>query len=457
MRRRVHLVGIGGAGLSAIARVLHERGDIVTGSDLARSAYTEALEVLGVSISFGHRAENVTGSDLVVVSSAIPQDNVEWQAALQQGIPTMKRAEFLPELVKDQTTIAVAGTHGKSTTSGLIAWLLDCCGFEPGFIVGGMLLNFGTNAKAGAGSRFVIEADEYDRTFLGLHPEVAVVTNVEHDHPDSYPTMEEFTQAFARFVLQVKQSLIVCQDDPVANSLKTDRIDRVTYGLSSPAHWRAEEIRPNAAGGMDFLVLKEDATLGLVRTRLPGQHNVLNALGALAAGDVLGLDFKAMREALTDFMGVGRRFEVLGEAQGVVVVDDYAHHPTEIQATLEAARQRYPEAKIWAVFQPHTFSRVHALLDAFAVSFVSADHVIVTEIFASREIPDGSIDGEQIAARIQHDDVHFISDLADAARYLVESVQPGAVVLTLSAGDGNRVGTLLLDGLSTGKGARRHV
>ncbi|NIS79087.1 MAG: UDP-N-acetylmuramate--L-alanine ligase [Anaerolineales bacterium] len=456
MRRRVHLVGIGGAGLSAIARILHERGEVVTGSDQVKSKFAEALEGIGIPIIYGHRAENVVDADLIVASSAVPQGNVELQTAKDIGIPVVRRPAFLSELTADHSVIAVAGTHGKSTTTGLIAWLLHRAEYDPTFIVGGNLPNFETNAKAGAGTYFVIEADEYDRTFLGLQPSVAVVTNVEHDHPDCYPTFDQFEAAFIDFSKLVKELLVVCADDPGASSLSPKGIARTTYGLVADADWRAEDIRPNPAGGSDFLVYQRSEMLGLARTRLPGKHNVLNALAALVVGDHLGLDFKSMREGLTDFLGVGRRFEIVGEVGGVTVVDDYAHHPTEIKATLQAARERFPDGDLWAVFQPHTFSRIRALLDEFAQSFEEADHVIVTEVFASREDPDPMIDGGKIAERIDHPDVTFIAMLSDAAEHLAEKVDTGSVVITLSAGDGNKVGSLLLQDLAAEKGERRH-
>lgn len=424
----------------------------MTGSDQAVSPYSKALEDAGVPVRYGHRAENVAGADLVVVSSAVAEDNLEIVAARKLGIPVQRRNVFLGELTADSKTIAVAGTHGKTTTSGLIAWLLDQAGLSPTFIVGGLLEDFGSNARAGTGPHFVIEADEYDRAFLALRPSVAVVTNVEHDHPDCYPTPQDFQAAFREFADRVQDLLVVCLDDPGAGMLAPSGVARLTYGLGEQADWRAEEIRLNAAGGSDFLVLRRGELLGLVRTRLPGVHNVLNALASMAVADNLGLAFADTRRALTEFHGAGRRFEVLGEAAGVWVIDDYAHHPSEIRATLAAARQRYSQSEVWAVFQPHTYSRTRALLEGFAQAFKDADHVVVTEIFASREPPDPTLSGRHLAERMAHRDVHFIPELPEAARYLQEHVQPPAVVVTLSAGDGNEVGRLLLEGLSAGEG-----
>lgn len=454
--RRVHLVGIGGAGMSAIAVVLVGRGEQVSGSDRAHSIYTSKLEAMGVKVTFKHDAKHVSGADLVVASSAIPEANPELAAARELGIPVMHRADFLRELTHGFQIIAVAGTHGKTTTTGLITWILEQDGRDPSFIVGGMLQDFGSNAKAGRGSIFVIEADEYDRTFLGLEPDLAVITNVEFDHPDCYPTIDEFTGAFQQFANQVQSKLVVCGDDPVASSLAAKHADRITYGLSGGARWRAEEIRPNTAGGSDFLLLREAETLGLIRIRLPGTHNVLNALAGLAACDALGVDLRVAREALTNFHGAGRRFEFIGERAGVSVIDDYAHHPTEIAATLQAARQRFPEARIWVVFQPHTFSRLRALKEGFASAFTGADGVIVTEVFAAREEFDPEFSGEKIAGFIQGSDVRFIPEFDEIVGFLLGEIQAGDVVLTLSAGDGNLVGTRLLEAIKSNEGEGSH-
>lgn len=448
MSRHVHLVGIGGTGLSAIARVLLERGDQVSGSDQAISPYSEALEQAGARVVYGHRAENIAGADLVIVSSAVPDTNPEVVAARKAGLRVVRRNQFLGELTTGSQTIAVAGTHGKTTTTGLIAWLLDQAGLSPTFIAGGILKDFGTNARAGRGPHFVIEADEYDRAFLGLTPTVAVVTNVEHDHPDCYPTFDDFRAAFQDFAERVQGQLLACLDDPGAASLQPSSAQRVTYGLQPAAEWRAEEIRPNAAGGSDFLVLRGGELLGLVRTRLPGPHNVVNAVAALAAVNAVGVPFAEARRAISEFHGAGRRFEIVGEVGGVWIVDDYAHHPTEIRATLAAARERFPRASVWAVFQPHTYSRTKTLLDDFAQAFGDANHVIVTDIFASRESPDPTVSSQMLVERMSHQDVRFIPGLEVAARTLQERVQAPAVVVTLSAGDGNQVGRLLLQALS---------
>lgn len=443
--KQVHIVGIGGSGMSAIARVLHEMGWTVTGSDQQASRFTEALAALGVQVSIGHKAENVGEVEAVVMSSAIAPDNVEVQVARERGLPVFKRADFLGELMTGRPGVAIAGTHGKTTTTGLVAHVLQQAGLDPTFIVGGTLLDYDTNAHAGAGP-FVIEADEYDHMFLGLKPTIAVITNVEHDHPDMYPTLADMQAAFRAFVDRLPGDglLIACAQDRFARDLARERSAAggrvVTYGLHRDDVYRADSIAPNNAGGSDFLAVRNGETLGLVRTRLPGEHNVLNTLAALAVADALKVDFNVFRNAVAEFQGAGRRFEVKGEVRGVTVVDDYAHHPTEIKATLAAARRRFGDRPLWAMFQPHTYSRTRTLLAEFAESFAEADHVIVTEIFASREKRDGTLSGQDLVRRMQHSDARFIAGLDEAADLLASVLEPGDVLLTLGAGDGNRVG-----------------
>ncbi len=451
MSRKVHVVGVGGAGMSAIARVLMERGEQVSGSDLTMTPFAESLAESGVPITIGHRAEAVNGADLVLASSAVPASNVELEAASAAGIPVLRRPAFLSELVEGYRTVAISGTHGKTTTTAMIAWILDRAGLQPSFIVGGIPKDLGTNSRHGSGDQFVIEADEYDRAFLSLHPAIAVLTNVEHDHPDDYPSFEAYKTAFETFVSGVQETLIVNADDPVAMEIPSDGLTRVAFGLGKSADWRAVNIQTNDAGGMDFVAVRGDRTTALVRLRLPGEYNIRNALGALAAVNALNVDFATAREALADFHGVERRFEILGEVKGVTVIDDYAHHPSEIQATLAAARQRYGSAEIWAVFQPHTYSRTAALFDQLTESFTDADHVIVTDIYAAREEPVPGVSGRELADKIAASDVAFIPEFEQVAKQLVSSVKPNSVVLTLSAGDANQVGKLVLQKLSEGE------
>jgi UDP-N-acetylmuramate--alanine ligase len=454
----VHFVGIGGAGLSAIAQVLLESGYTVSGSDEAVSPFAQSLAAKGAVVRVGHSAKNLNGAEMVIISSAVPADNVEVLTAQAKGIPVLKRADFLGQLMEGRLGIAVAGAHGKTTTTGLIAFMLDQAALDPTFIVGGWLSDYNTNARAGNGLPFVIEADEYDRMFLGLRPTVAVVTNVEHDHPDCYPTLAEMQEAFQAFVnlLPADGLLVGYGKDPFVLRLVEARRaagqPAATYGLRRDDDYRADSIQINGAGGSDFLVVKQERTLGLARNRLPGEHNVLNSLAALAVADFVGVDFNVARNALAEYHGAGRRFEIKGEAGGVTVVDDYAHHPTEIRATLAAARRRFGERALWVMFQPHTFSRTRALLADFAASFDDADHVVIVDIFRSREVPDPSVSALDIVRRMSHRDARHIPSLTDAANFLCEQLRPGDVLLTLGAGDGNVVGQKVLEALAGGKG-----
>jgi UDP-N-acetylmuramate--alanine ligase len=452
--RHIHFIGIGGAGLSAIARVLMEQGAQISGSDLELSPVAEALAQDGARIFAGHQAENLNGADLVVVSSAVPASNVEVQAAQSAGIPVLKRPEFLGHMMNGHVGVAVAGTHGKTTTTAMIASILLEAERDPTFIVGGVIAGLKTNARAGKGPLFVIEADEYDRTFLHLKPRVAVVTNVEHDHPDCYPTFADFRAAFEEFTALVPADglLAVCWDDPTLRELGRQRRAAGTavtfFGLEEGAEWRAEEIRLNFAGGMDFLVTRRGEVLGLARLRLPGVHNVSNALAALAVADFFDVPFNVARNALTEFHGVGRRFEIKGEIEDVVVVDDYAHHPTEIRATLAAARQRFPRRPLWAAWQPHTYSRTKTLLADFIQAFGAADHVIVLPVYAARETDTLGVSSADVVSAMQHPDARYARSLDEAMVWLGTEVQPGDVVLTLGAGDGYLVGQWLLEMLA---------
>jgi UDP-N-acetylmuramate--alanine ligase len=450
---RIHLIGIGGTGLSAIARVLLEMGHTVSGSDRVESPFTRELQSAGATISIGHRPENVRGADLVVRSSAILDDNPEVIAARALRIPVLKRADFLSSLMDGKTSIAVAGTHGKTTTTSMIAWMLSAMGQDPSFIVGGVLANLGVNARAGKGDTFVIEADEYDRMFLGLKPTIEVVTNIEYDHPDCYPTPANFQAAFVEFMyrLPADGTLVACAGDPGARDLmdKAKKLGKVVipYGLrptteaGQPVNVYASILAPNEKGGFTFSasVLGNAATVEL---QVPGKHNVGNALAALTVAQLLDLPLADAARALDQFTGTRRRFEVRGEVNGIVVVDDYAHHPTEIRSTLAAARTRYPSRRIWAIWQPHTYSRTQALFNEFANAFADADEVIVTEIYAARE-PKQAFSSKQVVEAMPRP-AHFIAGLSEVSNYLITNLRPGDALLVLSAGDADQISTDVL-------------
>ncbi len=457
----VHFIGIGGSGLSAIARFLLEQGYRVSGSDRTLSPLATNLTKEGVTVFVGHAPQNVTGADWVVRSSAIPDDNPEVVAALAIGIPVYKRADFLGRMMAqpDKDGIAIAGTHGKTTTTAMIAWTLDQLGADPSFIIGGVSKNFGVNARAGKGRAFVIEADEYDRMFLGLQPRYAVVTNVEYDHPDIYPTPAEFFGAFQEFTRLVPDNgaLIFSADDTGASKLAQEAQQMhkrvVGYQIASDqdpgsAEWLlAQDVIANDLGGYSFTatahLLSRPDELTKVQLQVPGLHNVRNALATLAVISLVGYALQDAAIALNKFMGTGRRFEVIGEAKGVTLIDDYAHHPTEIRATLEAAHARFPSKRIWAVWQPHTYSRTQALFAEFAGSFNQADQVIVSEIYAARE-PKQAFSSEEVVKAMHHSSVHFIPALPDISNYLVTHIKSGDVVIVMSAGDADLVSAEVL-------------
>jgi UDP-N-acetylmuramate--alanine ligase len=458
-RKSVHFIGIGGTGLSAIARVLVESGYQVTGSDRVLSPLAKSLKEEGVRITIGHRAENIEGAQVVVRSSAIPDDNVEVRAASEQGIPVLKRSEFLSGLMDDRMGIAVAGTHGKTTTTAMIAWMLTALGQDPTFIAGGILNNLGTNAHTGKGQAFVIEADEYDHMFLGLKPKIAVITNIEHDHPDCYPTPEDFFKAFDEFAMQIGSdgTLLVCANDGGAarlGQIANRRGQKVlSYAIrysnngssNQPVAYVAESLKPNMVGGMSFETVcslpgfrfESHSSTNL---RVPGRHNVQNALAALAVAHQLKLPVEQASKALSEFRGTGRRFEVCGEINGVTVIDDYAHHPTEIRATLSAARMRYPKSRLWVVWQPHTYSRTRLLFQDFVGAFEQADYVLVTDIYAAREKqPEDGFSSQQIVAAMTFPVAQYISDFSQATTFLVDRLVPGDVMIVLSAGDADQI------------------
>jgi UDP-N-acetylmuramate--alanine ligase len=453
----VHFIGIGGSGLSAIARLLLESGYEVSGSDMTLSPLALGLRDAGAVVTLGHDPANLRGADWVVRSSAIPDDNPEVQAARAAGLPVFKRADFLGRLMEGKTGIAVAGTHGKTTTTAMLAFVLSTLGADPSFIAGGVVRDLGANARAGKGDLFVIEADEYDRMFLGLKPKIAVVTNVEHDHPDCYPTPEEFRAAFVAFVglLPSDGTLVACADDPgaVYVAAEANRLGKhvLQFGaagvMSGPSGERvlARNIQPNNKGGFTF-----DASVKGLATQaalqVPGKHNVLNALAVLAVVSLLGLPVDRAAIALGRFSGAGRRFELRGEAHDITVVDDYGHHPTEIRATLAAARSRFPGRRIWAVWQPHTYSRTQLLFADFAAAFQDADEVIVTEIFRSREAPQ-DYSSRLVADAIRPPRARFIPDLPAVREYLLEQLRSGDVLVVLSAGDADKVSEQVLAGL----------
>ena len=457
----VHFIGIGGSGLSAIARFLLEQGYRVSGSDRALSSLAADLVNEGAIVSVGHAAKNVVGADWVVRSSAIPDDNPEVLAAQAAGIPVYKRADFLGKMMAppEKDGIAIAGTHGKTTTTAMIAWTLDQLGAEPSFIIGGVSQNFGVNARFGKGRAFIIEADEYDRMFLGLKPRYAIVTNIEHDHPDIYPTQAEFFAAFQEFAGLIPENgaLIFSAEDPgalrLANQVQNMGKRLIGYQITEEQkpdsfEWiQAQNVAPNKFGGFSFTASthlhSERNSISEVQLQVPGLHNVRNSLATLGVVSLLGYSLGDAAVAMREFKGTARRFEIKGEAKGVTVIDDYAHHPTEIRATLDAARARFTDQRIWAVWQPHTYSRVQTLFTEFAGSFKQADQVIVSEIYAARETRQ-AFSADEVVQAMHHPAAQFISELPDISNYLVSHLQSGDVLIVMSAGDADQISTEVL-------------
>lgn len=455
--KHIHLIGIGGSGISSIARVLLEKGYTVSGSDRTLSPLALELRKAGVIVYEGHEPENIKGADMVVRSSAIPDDNIEVLEAQRRAIPVLKRSEFLGSLIEDNIGIAIAGSHGKTTTSALMAWSLYRLGLDPSYILGGVSKNLGINAHAGSGNYFIIEADEYDRMFLGLNPDVILITNVEYDHPDCYPTPDDYTDAFKSFLRRIKPNGIILSEfeSVAAHKLYAEILTQAntfTYGMKAQADYRAINLKANSIGGTTFDVVftAESLPITTVSLQIPGEHNVRNALGVIGVHHQLGTNVHVAAQSLAEFMGTGRRFDVVGETRGITVIDDYAHHPTKIKATLAAARARYPGRRLVAVWQPHTYSRTRALADDFIRSLDNADLVIVSEIYASREnIEDFS--SKELVTQMDLRKSLFIAGIPEITRYLNRHLVTGDVLVVLSAGDADQICKAVLNALNERK------
>ena len=439
--RQIHFVGIGGTGMNGIAEVLLNLGFEVSGSDLKEGPTVSRLRGLGARVAVGHAPENVDGADVVVKSTAVGLENVEVREALRRHIPVIRRAEMLAELMRMKYGIAVAGTHGKTTTTSMLATVLGEAGLDPTIVIGGKLNAIDSNARMGLGDFLLAEADESDGSFMVLSPTVAVVTNIDPEHLDHYGDFESLKRTFVAFANKVPffGFAVVCVDHPVVQELLPELNRRVvTYGRSRQADVRAEEVEPSGLATR-FAVVRGEEHLGRVTLHMPGEHNVLNALAAITTGLELDLPFEAIVRGIESFQGVQRRFTVRSEAQGVLIVDDYGHHPVEIRATLEGARQGFPGRRVIAVFQPHRYSRVRDLFSDFCLAFNAADHVVVTPIYAAGEEP---LDLEDMADGLiahGHRSVESVGSLEEAVDHLADIVRPSDVVITLGAGNVNRV------------------
>ncbi|MEP1306684.1 MAG: UDP-N-acetylmuramate--L-alanine ligase [Balneola sp.] len=455
--KHIHMVGIGGIGMSGMAEILIQRGYKVTGSDGASNETTDRLKDLGATIYHGHAPENIEGADVVVYTSAVKADeNDETKAAIENRIPTIKRAEMLAELMKMKFGIGVAGTHGKTTTTTMIGHVAQDGNYDPTIMVGGKVHSFDkTNAVVGKGDVIIVEADEFDRTFLRLTPSIAIITNIEAEHLDIYDDLEDVKGAFIDYANKVPfyGAVIVCLDDPNVRSILPELERRIiSYGLSPQAQVRAVDVQMNQFTST-FTVMNNDKKLGVITLKSPGDHNVNNALAAVATGIELNIDFKLIKKGLERYQGVFRRFQKKAEEQGVMVIDDYAHHPTEVAATLNAARKGWPDRRVVAVFQPHLYSRTQDLYKEFGLSFSDAEVLIITDVYPSREKPIEGVTGKlisDIAEKYGHKNVIYVEDKADVTDILKEISKAGDIIITMGAGDIYKYGEDFVKELESG-------
>ncbi len=456
-KQHIHFVGIGGIGMSGIAELLLNIGYPVSGSDLNSSPITVRLSELGGTIYAGHDGSNVTGADVVVVSSAVSEDNPEVVQAHRNKVPVIKRAEMLAELMRlNSFGIAIAGSHGKTSTTSMVSWIMAEAGLDPTVVVGGKVDCLGGNAKLGEGEFLVAEADESDGSFLKLSPVLEVVTNIDLEHLDYYRDLDHIKDTFLEFIDKIPfyGAAIICLDDPnVADLLPQISKRIVTYGLTPQADLHADQIYFKQ-GRIFFTVYRGDEKLGEVNLTPPGRHNVYNALAALCVGLELDIDFQVMADALGTFDGVQRRMQKKGEGRGVVVVDDYGHHPTEIRATLSAIKEAWPDKRLVVLFQPHRYSRTKELFDEFRTAFHQADYLVLTDIYAASEEPLEGISSESLLEAIgRHGQKHteHIPMVTDVAEIMLERVTEGDLVLTLGAGNIVKAGEQLVEMLEEGK------
>ena len=444
----IHFVGIGGIGMSGIAEVLINLGFQVSGSDVEKSALTERLESIGARITYRHSAGNVAGSDVVVFSSAVGPTNPEIVEAKKHGLPIIPRSEMLGELMRMRTSIAVAGAHGKTTTTSLAAAVLEEAGLDPTVVVGGRVKSLRKNVRLGEGTFLVAEADESDGNFVSLSPAFAIITNIDAEHIDFYGSLERIHDAFVTFANRVpfNGAVICCADDMQVRAI-IPRLDRrvVTYGLGGEALVRGEIVESRAEG-TSFTVTANGKERGSLYLHLPGRHNVLNALAVCALAEELEIEFEPLKRAFGAFQGVSRRFEIKGEAGGILFVDDYGHHPTEVQATVETAREHY-DRRIVVVFQPHRYTRTRDIHKRFGNSFDAADELYITEIYSAGERPIEGISGELIYRDVLASgkrNVHFISDRGELRRIVGSGLKNGDLLMTLGAGDIWKLGEELM-------------
>jgi UDP-N-acetylmuramate--alanine ligase len=451
-KHKIHFVGIGGIGMSGIAEVLLNSGYVVTGSDLLESEATRRLSGLGARVFVGHQEENLAANpSVVVISTAVKYSNPEVLEARRRHIPVIPRAEMLAELMRMKFGIAVAGSHGKTTTTSMIAAVLSTAGLDPTMVIGGRVHMLGTNAKTGQGEFLVAEADESDGSFLLLSPTIAVVSNIDKEHMDFHQTMERLNESFLAFINKIPFHglAVLCIDDANVHGLLSRVRKRfATYGLSAEADFSAQDLKMSS-GGVAFTALHHGKPMGQLRLHLPGRHSVTNAMAAVAIGYELEIPFTQVSEALDAFTGIHRRFEIKGEPNEIMVIDDYGHHPTEVRATIGAIRDSW-KRPLTVIFQPHRYTRTRDLFEEFLTAFEGADRLVLTEIYPAGEDPIPGVTGEALYQAIKrkgHLDVQFIPDKNDIVEHLVGELESGDMALTLGAGDIYKIGEALIEGL----------
>ncbi len=459
--KHVHFVGIGGIGMSGIAELLINLGYEVSGSDIKKSPVIQRLSDLGGKISINHEKENIKGADVVVYSSAVSDDNPEIVEAKEKYIPVIPRAEMLAELMRLKYGVAVAGTHGKTTTTSMIASILSCGNLDPTVVIGGRLdIWGGSNAKLGMGDILIAESDESDGSFMVLSPTISVVTNIDYEHIEHYGDMDTLRKTFINFINKIPfygLAILCLDDEEIQGIIPQLRKRYLTYGMNSQADLRAADIeRRQLEVGFDLIFRNE--SLGPVVVGMPGDHNVLNALGAISVGLELDIDIEHIKEGIRNLGGLARRFQVKGEQDNILVLDDYGHHPTEVIATLQTAKTCWPEKRLIVVFQPHRYSRTEALFDRFVLSFNQADILIVAPIYSAGEAPIEGVNAEWLYQGIKehgHKEVILCTNKSDILEVLLELIRPGDTVMTLGAGDIFNVGEALLKRLGHGSKAKK--
>ena len=447
--KRLHFIGIGGAGMSGLARIALSHGITVTGSDAKDSTVLSALQALGAEVHAAHRGEQVDGADFVVFSTAISATNVELIRARELNLPILTRAQALATLMSDSRSVAVAGTHGKTTTSSMLTVALQACGLDPSFAIGGTLTSSGSNAHRGTGDLFIAEADESDGSFIEYHPYAAIVTNVEHDHVDFFATAADVTKAFSEFADSISRDgfLVYCADDAGSSRLATTvtEIKTISYGTTEGSDLFIDSVNLLPMGSTSR-VIWNGRTIGTMSLQVPGLHNVLNAGAALAMALALGAPAAEALNGLASFHGTGRRFELKATVHGIRVIDDYGHHPTEIDVTLTAAKRYAGDGRVLVVFQPHRYSRTQAFMNEFARALSIADEVVLLEIYAASEAPITGVTSETIAVQMEHG--RFIPNFLEASDWVIDNAKPGDVIITLGAGDVNSLAPIISDGLA---------